>query len=67
MSLTEVPVEIDFVVLTFWSRDGHYGLWIDSSLENGISDPCPTFGNERLSDDGSKFDVIGVEVWFIGA
>lgn len=47
--------------------DGHYGLWIDASLENGISDSCPTFGNEPLSDDGKKFDVLGVEVWYIGS
>ena len=47
--------------------DGHYGLLIDSSLETGLSSPCPTFGNEQLSDDGKKFDVIAVEVWYIGA
>lgn len=50
-----------------YHRDGHYGLWIDASLENGISEQCPTFGNEPLSDDGKKFDVLGVEVWYIGS
>ena len=48
-------------------RDGHYGLWLDGSLEKGVSSTCPTFGNEPLSEEGTKFDVIGVEVWYIGA
>jgi hypothetical protein len=48
------------------NRDGHYGLWLDDNLENGVSDPCPTFGNESLSEQGSKFDVMGVEIWYIG-
>lgn len=47
--------------------DGHYGLWLDDNLENGISDTCPTFGNEPLSDDGKKFEVMGVELWYIGS
>ncbi|KAF7590731.1 oxidation resistance protein 1 [Aspergillus hancockii] len=47
--------------------DGHYGLWIDSSLEKGVSAGCQTFGNEPLSDEGVKFDIIGLEVWYIGA
>ena len=47
--------------------DGHYGLWLDNQLERGISDPCPTFGNESLSEEGHNFDVLGVEVWYIGA
>lgn len=46
--------------------DGHYGLWLDHDLENGISEACPTFGNEPLSDEGKKFDVLGVEVWYVG-
>lgn len=47
--------------------DGHYGLWLDSSLEKGVSAPSQTFGNEPLSDEGTKFDILGVEVWYIGA
>lgn len=47
--------------------DGHYGLWLDDGLAKGISDSCPTFGNEPLSDEGKKFDVLGVEMWFIGS
>lgn len=49
------------------TRDGHYGLWLDDNLERGISSTCPTFGNEPLSDDGTKFEVLGVELWYIGA
>lgn len=62
-------------------RDGHYGLWLDDTFEHGISSSCPTFGNEPLSDEGApptdtgdqsgktkgkKFDVLGVEVWYLG-
>ncbi|OJD38027.1 oxidation resistance protein 1 [Diplodia corticola] len=52
--------------LSVGGGDGHYGLWLDDNLENGISSSCPTFGNEPLSDEGEKFDVLGVELWFIG-
>lgn len=47
--------------------DGRYGLWLDSSLVKGVSDACQTFGNEPLSDEGTKFDLLGVEVWYVGA
>lgn len=53
--------------LSVGGGDGHYGLWLDDNLNKGVSDSCPTFGNEALSDDGSKFDVLGVEVWYVGA
>lgn len=53
--------------LSVGGGDGHYGLWLDDQLEHGISDPCPTFGNEPLSEEGHKFAVLGVEVWYIGA
>lgn len=53
--------------LSIGGGDGHYGLWIDDSLEHGISEPCPTFGNEPLSEDGHKFDVMGLEIWYVGA
>ncbi|KAF7681379.1 hypothetical protein GT037_000355 [Alternaria burnsii] len=48
--------------LSVGGGDGHYGLWLDDNLENGVSDTCPTFGNEPLSDDGKKFEVMGVEL-----
>ncbi|KAK0713834.1 hypothetical protein B0T26DRAFT_678117 [Lasiosphaeria miniovina] len=53
--------------LSVGAGDGKYGLWLDGSLERGRSSMCPTFGNERLSDEGEKFGVLGVEMWVIGA
>ena len=50
-----------------FGRDGHYGLWLNDNLEKGVSDSCPTFGNEPLSDEGTKFGVLGVELWYLGA
>ena len=60
-------------------REGHYALYLDSSLLTGSSAPCPTFDNEVLcaGKDGEgvrsemsgrllwegKFEVVGVEVW----
>ncbi|QDS71368.1 hypothetical protein FKW77_002571 [Venturia effusa] len=52
--------------LSVGGGDGHYGLWLDDSLEKGISSTCLTFGNEPLSDEGKKFEVMGVELWYIG-
>lgn len=53
--------------LSVGGGDGHYGLWLDDALDNGISETCPTFGNEPLSDEGRQFEVLGVEIWYIGA
>ncbi|KAH8693978.1 hypothetical protein BGW36DRAFT_430001 [Talaromyces proteolyticus] len=53
--------------LSVGGGDGHYGLWIDDSVEKGVSASCPTFGNEHLSDEGMKFDILGVEVWAVGS
>lgn len=35
-------------------------------LERGVSGACLTFGNEPLSEEGEKFEVVGVEVWVVG-
>lgn len=56
--------EADF--LSVGGGDGRYGLWLDNVLERGISSQCMTFGNERLSEEGEKFEVLGVEVWYVG-
>ncbi|KAL8865076.1 MAG: hypothetical protein Q9198_009489 [Flavoplaca austrocitrina] len=53
--------------LSVGGGDGKYGLWLDGVLERGISSPCMTFGNEGLSEEGEKFEVVGVEVWWIGS
>jgi hypothetical protein len=52
--------------LSIGGGDGHYGLWLDDNFEKGISSGCPTFGNEPLSEEGEKFEIVGVEVWNIG-
>lgn len=53
--------------LSVGGGDGRYGLWLDDTFEKGISSSCPTFGNEPLSDEGEKFDIIGVELWTVGS
>lgn len=53
--------------LSVGGGDGHYGLWLDDNLNKGVSATCPTFGNEPLSDEGTKFDVLGAEMWYIGS
>ncbi|MCJ1414562.1 oxidation resistance protein 1 [Xylographa parallela] len=52
--------------LSVGGGDGKYGLWLDSVLERGISSHCLTFGNEGLSEEGAKFEILGVEVWYLG-
>lgn len=47
--------------------DGNYGLWLDDNFDRGISSTCLTFGNEPLSDQGKKFDILGVELWAVGS
>jgi hypothetical protein len=53
--------------LSVGGGDGRYGLWLDDTLEKGISDTCPTFGNEPLSEEGHNFSVLDLEIWYIGA
>ncbi|KAM3517401.1 hypothetical protein NHJ13051_009023 [Beauveria bassiana] len=53
--------------LSVGSGGGHYGLWLDDSLDVGHSSTCETFGNEPLSDVGHKFSVVGAELWVLGA
>ena len=52
--------------LSIGGGDGHYGLWLDDNFEKGVSSSCPTFGNEPLSEEGSKFEIVGVELWSVG-
>ncbi|KAI2469169.1 TLD-domain-containing protein [Annulohypoxylon bovei var. microspora] len=46
---------------------GTYGLWLNDGLSRGHSAPCDTFSNQPLSDEGEKFDVLGVELWVVGS
>ncbi|KAI1484598.1 hypothetical protein F5X96DRAFT_429954 [Biscogniauxia mediterranea] len=48
-------------------RGGRFGLWLDDELGRGHSAECDTFANEPLSEEGEKFDVLGVELWVVGA
>lgn len=62
----------DFIIyctsefLSLGGGDGHYGLWCDADLMTGVSDQSLTFGNEPLSEEGTKFNIIGLEVWRVG-
>jgi hypothetical protein len=51
--------------LSVGGGDGRYGLWLDGVLERGVSSSCLTFGNEPLSEEGEKFEVVGVEIWCV--
>lgn len=46
---------------------GSFGLWLDDSFSRGHSGPCDTFCNQALSNEGEKFEVLGVEMWVVGA
>ncbi|SCU93647.1 LANO_0E04434g1_1 [Lachancea nothofagi CBS 11611] len=52
--------------LSMGAGDGHYGLWCDDGLVNGVSDPSLTFGNDVLSREGNKFHIVNLEVWRAG-
>ncbi|KAL7620040.1 oxidation resistance protein 1 [Parahypoxylon ruwenzoriense] len=47
-------------------QGGTFGLWLNDSLSRGHSAPCDTFLNQPLSEEGEKFDVLGVEMWIVG-
>ncbi|CEI93600.1 hypothetical protein RMCBS344292_07831 [Rhizopus microsporus] len=42
--------------------EGVFGLWINSELEKGYSQSCPTFDNERLTPR-PEFECIELEIW----
>jgi TLD len=54
-------------------RDGHYGLYLDETLFDGSSAPCPTFDNEPLCSAGERkggevtFECVGLEVWGVSS
>ena len=53
--------------LSIGGGDGHYGLWLDDELNGGVSESWPTFGNEPLSGEGRRVDILGGGVWYVGA
>ncbi|KAG5927091.1 oxidation resistance, partial [Claviceps africana] len=65
--LNDCYINCETGFLSVGSGGGHYGLWLDDSLDVGHSSRCDTFGNEPLSDAGEKFHVLGVEIWILGA
>ncbi|KAK9368747.1 TLD-domain-containing protein [Lipomyces kononenkoae] len=53
--------------LSVGGGDGKYGLYLDDRFEKGISNTCPAFGNEPLSESGAKFEIVGIEVWRVSS
>lgn len=64
--LNDFYINCEAGYLSVGSGGGHYGLWLDDTLDVGHSCTCETFGNEPLSDVGEKFGVLGVELWVLG-
>ncbi|KAI9258747.1 TLD-domain-containing protein [Phascolomyces articulosus] len=54
--------ETEFIAIG--GGDGKFGLWINSDLEHGHSEPCPTFDNECLSQK-PEFACIELEIFAI--
>ncbi|ORE04005.1 TLD-domain-containing protein [Rhizopus microsporus var. microsporus] len=52
--------EPDFIAIG--GGEGVFGLWINSELEKGYSQSCPTFDNERLTPR-PEFECIELEIW----
>ncbi|KAI1289002.1 TLD-domain-containing protein [Xylaria venustula] len=46
---------------------GTFGLWLNDGLSRGHSAECDTFLNQPLSEEGEKFEILGVELWVVGA
>lgn len=44
--------------LSFGGGDSRYGLWLDKSLEKGVSSKSPAFDNETLCNDLSFRDGL---------
>ncbi|CAL1697514.1 unnamed protein product [Somion occarium] len=59
--------------ISFGGGDGRYGLYLDETLLDGSSAPCPTFDNDPLCSSGPRqgvgyrFECVGLEVWGIGS
>ncbi|KAG8444265.1 hypothetical protein GDO86_009449 [Hymenochirus boettgeri] len=55
----------DISFLELGGGGGQFGLWLDSDLYHGRSNPCSTFNNDSLSKK-EDFIVQDVEVWAFG-
>jgi hypothetical protein len=52
--------------LTVGASNGHFGIWLDSNLDQGRTEACETFGNEPLTKGFNlkgDFTVKSVECW----
>ncbi|CAN6664289.1 oxidation resistance protein 1 [Trichomonascus vanleenenianus] len=63
--LNEFMIFCTHKFLSMGGGDGHYGLWLDDSLDHGVTSRSLTFGNEPLTED-TKFRIIALEVWRVG-
>ncbi|KAI9492529.1 TLD-domain-containing protein [Zychaea mexicana] len=54
--------ETEFIAIG--GGDGKFGLWINSDLEHGHSEPCPTFDNESLSRK-PEFACMELEIFAV--
>ncbi|KAI9347502.1 TLDc domain-containing protein, partial [Pilaira anomala] len=50
----------DFIAIG--GGNGTFGLWLNSELEKGYSNACPTFDNECLSTK-PDFECMEMEIW----
>ncbi|KRZ08293.1 Oxidation resistance protein 1, partial [Trichinella zimbabwensis] len=48
--------------LAFGASNGVNGLWLDSDLYHGRTEPCDTFANQPLTQS-TDFVISGVEAW----
>ena len=44
------------------SGNGKFGIWIDADLNQGRTQPCPTFDNDPLTREGD-FTIQALECW----
>lgn len=61
--VNDFMIHCDRDYISVGGGDGRYGLWLNELLDTGISQRCPSFGNEPLSEQGDQFEVLGVEFW----
>lgn len=58
----EFMIHTESSFLSFGGGDGVFGLWLDSELYHGHSEPSRSFANETLCSN-RDFLIVGVELW----
>ncbi|KAM3716989.1 TLD domain-containing protein [Dirofilaria immitis] len=61
--LNQFFVKASMDSLSIGASGGHYGLWLDSDLDHGRTQPCETFQNEPLTNESEDFSVQFVEAY----